>query len=343
MSYDLTAINRAVQRFPIEDYLKSHGARRLKGKPEWELPCPGCGKDKMFVNANKRAWHCWVCQREKRVGRGGLLDLLQLLDHITKEQAVERVLHSFHDAIAISGITLDLVYGAWDEAERPTVPIPLPPYWRQGSVDYATILPYCRRRGITHADVHAFSIGWCSDGRYGGRLVFPVFEGGDLVYWQARAMWEKHEHSGQGKYVKSLNPPKIDEYAAGSESVLFNLDRAAQYPRVCITEGPIDAIHVGSDAVATFGKKLYPVQLGKLLRAGVTAIDIMWDGPSTTEPQGAWCEMWDAAFQLDGIFDVRLVFLPGGDPGDYPQEHLHWFREVHSRQLRDSKPRLAEV
>ncbi len=343
MRYDPTAINRAVSRFPIEEYLKNHGARPIKGKTEWELSCPLCGKDKFIVNAIKRAWHCWVCQKERGHGRGGLLDLLQMLDGITKEQAVERVLHSFHDAIGISGINLDIVHALWDAADMDAVPVPMPSDWRQGCVDYDGILPYCRRRGIALEDIINFGLGWCQWGRYAQRLIFPVWENAQLVYWQARAMWEEHEHQGPGKFVKSLNPPKLDERAAGSADVLFNLDNAKQYRRVCITEGPIDAIHAGPDAVCTFGKRLSPTQVGKLLRAGVNAIDLMWDGPSLREPHGAWPEMWDVAMRLDGIFDVQLIMLPRGDPGDYPREQLQYMRAHHARRLRETKTSLMEV
>jgi hypothetical protein len=192
-------------------------------------------------------------------------------------------------------------------------------------------------------------------------LFFPVIEGGRPVYWQARAMWEEREHQRPERYVKSLNPPKphcglhpkhdldcapcqqMASGVAGAGDVLMNLERACQYKSVVITEGPIDAIHVGTDAVCTFGKKISPVQIGKLLAAGVKAIELMWDGPSPTEKLGAWPEMWITAKQLVGLFDIRLVFLPQGDPGDYTRDQLTWLRQHRYRRLSNASHRLMEV
>jgi hypothetical protein len=52
----------------------------------------------------------------------------------------------------------------------------------------------------------------------------------------------------------------------------------------------------------------------------------MWDGPKGKEPQGAWPEMLTAAPWLSTFFDLRLVFLPQGDPGDWTREALQHFR-----------------
>ena len=181
-------------------------------------------------------------------------------------------------------------------------------------------LPYMNRRGITMADVKQFGLFWCPQGRYRNRIVFPVWEGNRLVYWQARALYEKEDCS-TGKFLKSLNPPRV-EGSVVSTDVLMNLDTAALYPRVAIVEGPTDLVRTGPDAVCTFGKQMTSTQIGRLLRADVKAVDLMWDGPTDREPQGAHPEMLALASQLAPFFDVRLVFLPQGDPGDWPRETL---------------------
>ena len=101
---------------------------------------------------------------------------------------------------------------------------------------------------------------------------------------------------------------------------------AARFPRVAICEGPTSGIRTGPSAVWTFGKVLHPQQIARLVEAGVRAVDFMWDGPTKDEPLGAWPEMVRAAAQLAPFVDVRLVFLPQGDPGDWQREHLNYFR-----------------
>ena len=161
-----------------------------------------------------------------------------------------------------------------------------------------------------------FGLRWCWHGRYAHRLVFPVYEDGRLIYWQARAMW--NSIPGQ-RYIKSLNPPKTKGAAVSSE-VLMNLDVARHFGRVAITEGPIDLIHVGPSAVCTFGKRITAVQVAKLVQAGVKAIDFIWDAD-------AFVEAVHTAKDLESLFDVRIVQLPKGDPGDFTREENAWYRD----------------
>ncbi len=332
------SLRQAIQAFNIEAYLDGHGCDWVK-HDERSLGCPSCGKALLIVNLNKKAWHCWYCEgKDTDQGKGGLLDLIQLLDQVTRDQARSRVLHGFHGAVGLE--TVEDLKHDYQEMVEHAMEIKPPALWRL--VDSNGIMPYCEKRGISSWESQQFRLMWCPGGQYGGRLIFPVWERDKLVYWQARAMWEKHEHPvGLGKYIKSLNPPKL-RGACGSGDVLFNLDRARLYPSVMITEGPIDAIHAGPDAVCTFGKRLMPAQVGKLLRAGVRRIELMWDGPGPTEPMGAWPEMFEVAERLKGLFDIRLIFLPRGDPGDYTHHQLCWYRQHSSRPL-SSFSRLMEV
>ena len=362
VEYDSARLNRAIQKFPLVDYLTQHGAEQLD-KYEYQLACPTCGKDKLVVNTRKRVWRCWICEGSPTIviGRGGLLSLIRVLDGVDKGQAVAAVLQSFRDIFSIEQLKGELALTYMELAEGQYRKVPLPADCRPAWLDFDGRLPYAHRRGLTAHDCYAFGLYWCPTGRYANRLFFPVFEGTVPVYWQARAMWEEREHRGPERYVKSLNPPKphcgvhskhdpdcgpcrhLASNVAGSSDILMNLDRACQYKSVVVTEGPIDAIHVGTDAVCTFGKRLSPAQVGKLLSAGVREIELMWDGPGPTERLGAWPEMWTTAKQLAGLFDIRLVFLPQGDPGDYTREQLTWLRQHRTRRLSDAKHRLLEV
>lgn len=332
-------LSRAIARFKIEAYLERF-APVPDSSTEWALDCPVCGKEnKLIVNLIKRAWHCWYCQDHSSAGRGGLLALVQLLDGVDKSEAVRIVVAGSHDHVALAHIA-DEENKVLAEVAKVVVPIPPPANWRYGVIDYTGILPYADRRGISSQDVADFGLLWCDGGRYNRRLVFPVWEEGHLVYWQARAMWEESEQQS-GRYIKALNPPKMAG-AAGATDVVMNLQRASRYPRVAITEGPIDCIHAGLDAICTFGKKISPVQIEKLRQAGVRSIDLMWDGPTPSEPRGAWPEMFKVAPALQQLFDTRLVFLPRGDPGDYTRDQLQTIRRDCSRSVSNNST-LLEV
>lgn len=312
--------------FDLEGYIQRYGAAPL-GDSEWALTCPACGKeDKLVVNTAKGGWHCWVCE-EYRVnwegrrvpvkGAGGIVALVQWLEGCSRERASALVA-----AGAAPEVPVDLSM-LGDVLEAPTelleaVPVPPPQGWRPiwGNI------PYCERRGISAQDVIDFGLGYCDTGRYRNRLIFPVWEQGKLLYYQARAMWD--ERPGE-KYIKALNPPNIPG-AVHMSDVLMNLDTARHFPRVGIVEGPVDCVHAGLDSVCTWGKKISDKQILRLMRAGVRAVDLMWDGPSEEEPRGAWPEMIQVAAKLSAIFDTRLVFLPHGDPGDYSRGDLMQFR-----------------
>lgn len=329
-------------KFDLVDYVQSHGGVPGK-KGEWTLQCPVCGKaDKLVVNVDKGAWHCWVCEDYrvgidgKRVpvkGAGGLKALVQLLEGCSEQQAAAIVASGRSFGYTGSLTPLSELIG---QTELPTahIEIPPPPGWKP----IVGNLPYCEQRGITSQDVVQFGLVYCDSGRYRNRLIFPVWSEGKLLYYQARAMWTPvpGEH-----FVKALNPLSVPG-ALGPTEVLMNLDTAKYHPRVAITEGPIDCIHAGSSAVCTFGKKISDAQILLLVKAGVKAVDLLWDGPTPSEPQGAWPEMLQAANRLAAFFDTKLVFLPYGDPGDYTREELDRFREVAARSAA-SISRLALI
>ena len=310
----------------LEHYLQKFNPTVLKSN-ELALDCPVCGREgKLQVNTDRGVWHCWICEeyaldaRGKRrpvKGAGGPEALVAMLEGCSLERAK-----------MLLGAGLGEVFGGGYAPERPRPgdfqAIPAPP----GARPIPGTLPYCEQRGITPEDIKAFGLFFCDSGRYRNRLIFPAWENGRLLFWQARAMWTPAPGES---YQKSLNPPKI-EGGAGPADVLFNLDVAKQFPRVAITEGPIDAVHTGPSAVCTWGKKISMAQVAKLRNAGVRAVDLIWDGPGPTEPEGAWPEMMRAAPLLAGVFDLRLVFLPAGDPGNYSRHEIEQFR-AHARPV----------
>lgn len=302
--------------FNLEKYLmrfspKSHSS------DEWLLTCPICGRDKLVVNIQKKLWHCWICQEYgrnelgKRIpikGAGNIVHLVMLLDRVSFDVAKQFVKTNMD--ITYSNSSFDFEneeYVSLVEKE-----ISYPPY----SKTITGILPYCFERGITQEDIKYFGLFYCDGGRYRNRLMFPVYEEDKLVFYQGRAMW--NPQPGE-VFLKALNPPKEDG-VAGTEDVLFNLENASKYDWVVLNEGPIDAIHVGYNAIGTWGKHITEKQLLKLRKYNIRNIYLMWDGPTEKEPGGAVKEMFEVLPLLSGIFNTKIVFIPKGDPGDYSRQ-----------------------
>ena len=324
----------AIERFDLEEYIIGRGADPEQNE-EWALECPICLKPKLIVNVKQKTWHCWVCEEYETVitsrgavrrpvrGAGGLLDLIQFLEGCARRAAIEVVLRSVQGVGDLYELPQSELAGLVLAEDKPAPTIPFPGC--VGSpLEHPLAQAYLEHRRITPQDVVGFGLFWCWGGRYRDRLVFPVWEEGRFVYFQARAMWTPQPGE---RFIKALNPSSRDGGAVSTE-VLMNLDRARRYRRVAVVEGPMDCLRTGETAVCTFGKAISGAQIAKLLRAGVRAIDLMWDGPSSTESQGARKEMLAAAPMLKALFDLRLVFLPQGDPADYVREELNWFRST---------------
>lgn len=343
MKANFAELLRSIEDFDLEAYLLDHGFEPLRAKngEEWVGPCPSCGKTKVAVDLVKRGWHCWICQKyedywdthEHRVkrrpamGAGGILALVKWLDGLDTADAIAFVAQHAAAGVNLRELPdLRLVESVLDANAAPA--IPPPEGWRE--ID--SVLPYMERRGITMEDARCFGLFYCppGSGRYRNRLIFPVWESGRLIYWQARAMYEEDEWRSSrpgDRFIKALNPERTPGAVVSSE-VLMNIEQACQYARVAIVEGPMDCLRTGPDAVCTFGKQMSPAQVRRLLVRGVTAVDLLWDGPKSKEPHGAWPEMFEIAPWLSTFFDVRLVFLPSGDPGDWTRDHLRYFREM---------------
>ena len=100
--------------------------------------------------------------------------------------------------------------------------------------DYTREIPpagllWLSRGGITSALAAKYNIGYSP---YYARVFLPVYRGGDLVYWQARAV-----HQGQTpKYIN----PKVDK-----SEVRFVSQRSGLEETIVVTEDILSAIRVG--------------------------------------------------------------------------------------------------
>lgn len=315
----------ALARMDVLAYVESHNADRESVK-EYMLTCPVCGLHKLTVNVRSGQWRCFRCEGDG--GKGGLFRLVQWLEQLTPRETAQRIIAMGQNSRTIEGPLPEMRLRNDTASPRPR-PQGLPP----GAVEITQQLPYMARRGITLEAARAFGMRYVppNHGYLSNRLVFPVWEQGICLYWQARACWDESEHVQRwpgDKFKKSLNPvrERDGQVFMGSSDVVGNLENARRFPRIAIVEGPTSGVATGLDAVWTFGKVLSPPQIARLISAGIRAVDFMWDGPSPKEPHGAYSAMVAAAAHLAPHMDVRLVFLPQGDPANYSPQQVAEFR-----------------
>lgn len=200
--------------------------------------CPYCGhhKKKMSVNFVLNAFKCWVCdtrgkniyrmvrkfgnynQRQKFLELQGRLDLTEF-DNLFKELNNEEELQTIDlpkEFISLCNKRLPI------SSQRP--------------------LAYLKARGISKRDIQLWKIGYCNEGRYGGRIIIPSFNNnGDCNYFVARSF--------VGHNRKYLNPPC-------GRDIIFNELMIDWDEPVVLVEGVFDAIVAGENSVPILGSTL---------------------------------------------------------------------------------------
>jgi len=330
---------QAEQRFDWRAYAKEQGAvpAMRYDRAEYVMECPDCSKPKLAINVKKRKWRCFVC------GDAGheASSLIVKVQQCFWKEAIQFVLTG--QQLPIGAID-KIEFKTEQEIKRPAVfrEMPWPdgfePYGRgtrDSRIDWGHVgVAYCRERGIHDHVAIEMKLGTCRTGRFGGRLLFPVFDSGNrLIFYQGRAMWQPKPFE---RHIKTLSPRWQEGYA-GASDVLLNLQYLVQHGqvrRVLVVEGPIDCAHAWPDAVASFGKNLSPKQMELLIRAGVREIDLCWDqDPPKKSPDGKLIpggaeSMLKTAPLLADLFTVRIVQLPiGTDPGDLTKDQIEEYRD----------------
>ena len=200
--------------------------------------CPYCKhhKRKMSVNFALNAFKCWVCdtrgkniyrmvrkfgsyaQRQKWLELDGRLDLSEFdkifneLNEIEEEQIVELP----KEFISLCN--------------------------RRLSQSSHAAFDYLFSRGITRQDILMWKIGYCKEGRYGGRVIIPSFNNrGNCSYFISR--------SYVGHKRKYLNPQ-------ADKNIIFNELYIDWDEPVVLVEGVFDAIVAGENTIPILGSTL---------------------------------------------------------------------------------------
>ena len=124
---------------------------------------------------------------------------------------------------------------------------------------------FLRKRGITPDDIVKYNIGFCKDGKYGGRVIIPSYdEMGKLNYFIAR----DYKDEASQKYK---NPPVASKEIIGWE-LFINWDAP-----IILVEGIFDALTIKRNVIPLFGKVLHDKLMQKLVMSSVNRIYIALD------------------------------------------------------------------
>ena len=237
----------------IENILgKSH----KRARENYAFHCPFCNhrKPKLEINmaTNEKGhnpWECWVCQTKGRTIRSLLRQLK------TPRDTANEILKYVPKGATIEYKQLSII-------ELPKEYQPL--YSASSTSVIANLVKkYLYERGLTDNDFIKYSIGYCTSGEYGGRVIVPSYsESNQLNYFIAR--------SYDGNFYKYRNPEV-------SKDVIFFENLINWNAPIILCEGVFDAMAIRRNAIPILGKNISKTLYKKILTSQVKDIYIALD------------------------------------------------------------------
>jgi len=163
------------------------------------------------------------------------------------------------------------------------------------------VTAYLRSRGLMWKSIKQAKVGYCEKGKMWGYIIFPVFDNGEVVYWQGRRFKDRDR--------KFWNP----ESSRKSE-LIYDVPSESRPKSIVLVESVINALTLtnghltNTKVIATLGKKLSQTQISKILAYERYALDLV----IALDPD-AWREATDLAKTLCSALPVKLAEFPAGE------------------------------
>lgn len=240
------------QRWGMWDYTRGW----LKGD------CPICGKEKKFgIQIEENRAHCFSCDEHYTIFK-----YITEVENLKEYNDVYKIIKTYQSGDrAYTKASTDL-----PGVEKRALALP-DEYRLLGLYNSRTaklVEQNLKGRGFNINRLMRKGIGYCASGEYGGRIIIPYYEGGNLVYFNARKFIDVGE--------KFKNPTK-NECGVGKSEVIYNIDALSLYERVWLFESTTNALTIGDNAIGTGGKSLSVWQKNKILQSQVKDIIIGLD------------------------------------------------------------------
>lgn len=110
-------------------------------------------------------------------------------------------------------------------------------------IEFKQAIEYLKKRGLTKIDILRYEIGYCSNGKYSGRVIIPSYDSNyQLNYFVSRTIFEDDLYKHKN--------PNVSKDIIGFESFI-NWNQP-----ITLVEGAFDAITVRFNSIPLFGKNL---------------------------------------------------------------------------------------
>jgi len=243
-------------------------------KHEVRINCPFCSDNKYhgYVNTDKKLYICHKCQiSDNPLGKG--LNGYQFIKKIQKgthsqtmEQMEEEGIPNYDDS---NQMILDNINAPTIEVVRE--PLQIPPYFKPINPNSNKLLgkrswKYLKTRlkGKAKKAIKRYRIGYCFEGHWLGRIILPVYENKNLVFYQGRSFYPANR-SPKYLNVKHAHPP------------VFGIKDCQPGGEIIICEGYFDVIAIGKGAVTGFGAKMSEDQITKIVSLKPSKVTVCFD------------------------------------------------------------------
>lgn len=232
------------------------GKGQKRARDNYAFHCPFCNhrKPKLEINMatnedGKNPWECWVCQTKGRTIKSLLYQL-----KLPKSQAVE--------ILKFLPQGQQTIYNTEQSVELPKE-FQLLAEASPTSFVANTVKKYLYERGLSDNDFIKYSIGYCTTGEYGGRIIIPSYNASNqLNYFIARSF--------DGSFFKYKNPE-------ASKDVIFFENYINWDLPVVLCEGAFDAMAIKRNAIPILGKNISKSLYKKLVTSPLKDIYVALD------------------------------------------------------------------
>ena len=278
-------------RKEVEGKLASYFKKRLgmfDYRNNWmKGDCPNCGKALKFgVNLVNNRTNCFSCDYHPRP-----LEVIMEVEKLTSKHELVTFLAGIADIEKYEHII----------KPREFKELTLPPEFKllilgKGSMIGELAIKYMEGRGFGAMYLSRKGIGYCSEGKYAGYIILPVYMSGRLIYFTGR------------RFINlgpKFNNPEVEESGIGKSQMMYNSESLLLYKKVRIVESYINALTLGDTASAAFGKKISNYQISMMLRSPVEELVIILD-------PDAYLDSLAQAKKLVMHKKVKVIKLPDG-------------------------------
>ncbi|WP_018873149.1 DNA primase [Thioalkalivibrio sp. ALJ16] len=330
-------IDELLERSDIVEVIQRRVSLKKAGR-EFAACCPFHGEKtpSFYVSPQKQFYHCFGCG-----AHGTAISFLMEYENLSFPEAVEQLAE-------LAGLEVPREAGGDDkrEAHAPLYEAlnAAADYYVQQLRQTPKAVEYLKNRGIDGTTARDYQIGWAppsgliealkprftpqqlvdaglaarrDDGgireRFRARIMFPIRDRrGRITGFGGRLI-----EDGEPKY---LNSPESEVFHKGQTIYgLFEARKAGtRLDDIVVVEGYMDVVGLARAgfrrAVACMGTALTRAHLDSLFRQ-VSRITLCFDGDAAGR-RAAWRSLAEALPAIQGLREVRVLFLPEGDDPD---------------------------